>query len=357
VDQASLAVEKSFSARWKVEVLYLHAVNRDIVGLVDRNLANGFQLLRDVRVEHRLQVGEVLDASGRPLVLPAVYVSNADIIAVLEEQIAAGVANPRVAGFTPADISGLRSTSDIVLTTLPGARRRYRQLTLSLRAEHDAWRGQGSVTVARLNGNVAGATGYGEADGVAEGTVGGVAGDASGSASGSRFTAGPFVRPNEALNFEGTLPGSPELETKLWLSARLPFHFVGGVVATHILGERFTPIFELAGRYRYESAEYGALPDELFRRVHGQVMFLERRGARHYASRGNVDLHLERRFSAGRGRGLIATADAFNALGSASVIRVRTWAADEELGGAGSYLGAPLRRVAPRRLRVGIRVE
>ncbi|MFL5582601.1 MAG: carboxypeptidase regulatory-like domain-containing protein [Gemmatimonadaceae bacterium] len=336
VDQTALGVEKGIGAHWKAEALYLHRVNRNIVGLLDRNLAANFQVLHNVKVEHRLGFGEILDAKLQPLVLPEVYISNADIIAMLEELIATD-RPARILGFTGADIPRLQTSRDLVLTTLPGARRRYDQLTVALRSEYGAWRGQGSVTFAKLRGNVAGATGHGI------GSTG--------------FTAGPFVRPNEAINFAGNLPDAMEMEAKLWAAARLPGRAQAGVVVTHILGERFTPTFELAGRYRYVDSTGSEIPVELFRGVAGQTIFLESRGSRQYASRTNVDLHVEWRPPARLGDRLLLAADVFNLTGSDAIVLVKTNADDQERGDAASYLGAPRLRVPPRTVRLGLRIE
>src|SRR5439155_5797684 len=105
-----------------------------------------------------------------------------------------------VAGYYSSD--SLPWNPDIVLTTIPQARRVYDQLTALVRTVQPWWRAEGSVTAARLRGNVAGVTGYGT--------------------TATRFSAGPFVRPNEAINFDGPLPDALELEGQAWLSARLP---------------------------------------------------------------------------------------------------------------------------------------
>src|SRR3712207_4393305 len=201
---------------------------------------------------------------------------------------------------------------------------------------HGWWRADASIIAARLRGNVAGVTGHGTA--------------------GSRFSAGPFVRPNEAINSYGPLPDATPLEAKLWMAARLPYALQGGIFLTHVLGERTTPTFQIAGRYRYIDDTGADLPsDYIFRQILGQTVFVEPRGSRHYASRTNLDAHLEWRDPA-RAR-LLLTADVFNVLGSNTPVSVKTSIDDQVISDPTSHLGAVRLRVPPRTLRVGVRVE
>lgn len=333
VDQTMFAVEKALGSQWKAEALYTHRANGDIVGLVDRNMRTNYSPFYDVRVTHRLGFGNILDANGRPLVLPVVYLSNEDIVYVLQQAMRG---TPRVGRFTPADIPNLTWKPDYALSAIPGAERKYDQLTFTLRTSQANWRADGSVTAARLRGNTAGVTGHG--------TVG------------TQFTAGPFVRPNEATNYEGDLPDASQFEGKVWLTARLPHGVHAGLIYTHVLGESFTPTFLLDGRYRYAQGDTD-LAGELFRRVIGQTIFVEPRGSRHYASRTIVDSHFDWR-PWDRGRpDIVLTADIFNLTGSHAITTVKTSIDDQALSDPTSYLGAPRLRVPPRMLRLGVRVE
>jgi len=236
-----------------------------------------------------------------------------------------------------AYISQLTWNPELVLTTLPQATRRYQQLTVLLRTYQRSWRGEASLTSARLRGNVPGVTGYGT--------------------SGTAFSAGPFVRPNVAVNFDGPLPDALELEGKVWLTAQLPFSLRGGVLYTHTLGERFTPSFQLLGRYRYtrDNGQPGgeAIPDEALRGILGQTIFIEPRGSRQYASRDVVDTHLEWLAR----RDIVLTCDAFNLLGSDALVLINTNIGDQEPSDPTSIYGAPRRRVSPRTLRLGLRID
>ena len=340
VDQTVLSLEKSFGPHWKVELVGVARRNGDIVGLIDRNLATNYTALRDIKVDHRLAFGVVLDAHGEPLVLDRMYVSNRDLIdaiITLNANLLPGQPPRTFAGYGLADTVGLTFDPQLELSVIDAARRHYRQLTTTVTAFFPGWRAEGSVTAAQLVGNVAGVTGHG------------VVGDA--------FTAGPFVRPNEAINFDGPLPDATEFEAKLWLTARLPFRFEGGLLFTHILGERLTPSFIIEGRYSFTDSAYTLAPTELTRRVIGQQILVEPRGSRHYASRSILDLHLERALPMRSAAHVVLSADLFNALGSRALIRVKTDIDDQAAGEPRSQLGAPRQRVAPRSLRLGVRIQ
>lgn len=334
VDQLLLAIEQRIASRWKAEVVMTERVNRDIAGLVDRNLASNYSRVYNTRVDHRLADGRVLDAFGAPLVLPVLYVSNRDVYRVLHSCGDSGTApcSTPVAGYTAAEAALLPWNPDVVLTTLPAARRRYRQATVLLRAHDPDWRAEASITGARLRGNVAGVTGYGVA--------------------GTRFSAGPFVRPNERINFEGFLPDALEFEAKLWAVGRLPWSFQGGVVFTHTLGERFAPGFEFTNRYVYADSTGRPLPTALFATILGQSMFVEPRGSRQYASRDILDVHL--RWTRGR---LAVTADLFNVTGSGALTLINTNIGDQTPSDPTSFFGAARQRVEPRRLRLGLTMQ
>ena len=100
----------------------------------------------------------------------------------------------------------------------------------------------------------------------------------------------------------------------------------GGILYTHILGERFTPSFDILGRYAYKDASGTVLPDELFKQVLGQTILVEQRGDRQYASRDIVDLHWEWRTP----RRASVLLDLFNVLGSDALTLINTNIGDQE---------------------------
>lgn len=337
VDQTVVAVEKSFGSSWKAELMYTHRENRDIVGLVDRNRHRNYTLIANVHVENLYVRGGVLGPDGQRLVLPYLWVANIDFRDYLADLESRRVTVDSLFGY-PADyIRSLTWDPDVVLTTVPDAKRWYDQITATLQTVRPAWRADGSVTVARLKGNVAGVTGYGT--------------------TATRFTAGQFVNPNEGLNSYGYLPDALQMEGKVWVSASLPYSLRGGVLYTHTLGERFTPTFELEGRYVYRHGQFGpsfpTFSDALMRHALGQEVLLEPRGNRHFASRAVVDAHLEWQSP----RRAVVTLDLFNALGENELVAIKTEVQDQFKNDPTTLFGAPRLRVTPRTLRVGLRVE
>jgi hypothetical protein len=338
VDQALVGVEKTFGSSWKLEVMYTNRRNGNIVGLLDRNIASNYTPIHNVAVDHRFISGVVLDANGQRLVLPTLYVSNKDLQTALAVITANAKFPPEsLLGYSADYIRQLTWHPDLVLTTLPQAKRRYQQITVVLHAFRPTWRGEASLTGARLRGNVAGVTGYGT--------------------SGTAFSAGQFVRPNEAINAEGFLPDALEMEGKVWLTAQLPYALRGGLVYTHIVGERFAPTFQILGRYRYArqsaTSPGEVVPDEALRGVLGQTILVEPRGSRQYASRDLVDAHLEWHSRLGP----TLTLDAFNVLGSNALVLINTNIGDQEPSDPTSLFGASRLRVSPRSLRIGLRIE
>jgi hypothetical protein len=332
VDQAVLGIEKSFGSAWKGEVVYTARRNGDIVGLKDKNLATNYSPVRGIKVDHRLANGIVLDANGNQLVLPVIYVSNKDLDSVLTLMMAR---NPggRIFGYDSSSWHRLKWNPDVVLTAVPEAVRRYQQITVLLRGNHASWYAEGSLTAAKLKGNVPGVTGYGT--------------------TASRFSAGPFVRPNEAINSSGYLPDALQMEGKLWLTVRFSKVLRGGVLYTHILGERFTPSFEILSRYVYTDSAFNQMPDELLHQVFGQSILVEQRGSRQFASRDIVDAHLERR----TGRRATIILDLFNVFGANGLTSINTNIGDQTATDPTSIFGAARLRVAPRTLRLGIRFD
>ncbi|HVF38370.1 MAG TPA: carboxypeptidase regulatory-like domain-containing protein [Gemmatimonadaceae bacterium] len=336
IDQATLGLEKTFGPRWKAELVYTNRVNKDIAGLVDRNLAENYSPLGDVRVRQRVSFGPVYDQTGDNLVLPTLYVSNFDLRRELVRRRDNRTPLPPVPGYTFADIDRLTFNRDIVLTTVESARRQFDQLSFSLRTEQAAWNGLVSLTATRLVGNVPGLTGFG--------------------ANGTSFTAGPAVRPNEALRYEGDLPNFPAFESKVWLSGRLPYGVQGGIFTSFSLGEYFTPVFQLTPRFRLQASDGTLLPDELFDGVRGQTILLEERGSRKYQGRANLDLRMEKRFAV-RSLAWVVTADLFNALGSDAIVERNVTINDQISTDPTSTFAAPRQRVTPRALQVGGRIE
>jgi len=336
VEQSVLSGEKKFGPRWKLELAYTNRVNRDIVGLVDRNLEENYSALHDVSVKDRITGQAILDQFGGPLVLPTVWISNKDLVADLARRLLLPVGVPKpTPGFTFADVTRPWNP-DIALTTVGGARRSFNQLSMALRTEQAHWNGSASATYTRLRGNIAGLTGFGT--------------------TGTSFSAGSAVRPNEAINFEGYLPNFPSFESKVWLTGDVMYGFRAGVFATMSLGNYFAPSFQLNPRTRLVAFDNTNLNDSLFHQVIGQTILLEERGTRKYQPRTNLDLRLERRFVA-PGFAWTFTGDLFNATASDAIIERNLTINDQTIGDRTSAFAAPRRRVNPVALQLGARVE
>ncbi len=282
------------------------------------------------------------DQHGQPLVLPVLYVSNRDLSRAIADKRLQCTYDPVISilrmvpcgpGPFPgipwslascsqsstAQCSSLPYNPDYVFGTVPDARRRFRQEFLSLRASFDKWSALGSVTLSSLRGNVSGVT-----------TSGGV---------GSGFDAGQWVRPNEATQADGDLPGVNPLEVKLFVTGQVGWKVNAGINLAYYLGESITPYFQLDPAL-YQLVSKGLLvgtdsskaflwgrdstyQNFLMSDVSGQTIWLEPRGTEHYASRLTIDLHAERPVS-WRGLSLSVTGDLFNALGENSITEVRT---------------------------------
>ena len=336
VEQFVLSLEKSFGSSWKGEVSYVNRSNRDIVGLVDRNLASNYSRLTDVRVIQHISNFPVLGVDGEPLVLEEVWVANNDLVAELQRRFDQPFRGPPVPGYSYDDRTRLRFAPDIALTTIPEAKRRYHQLSVAVRAARPRWNAFGALTATRLVGNIPGLTGFG--------------------AAGTRFSAGPFVRPNEAINSEGKLPSGSELEGKLWVTTELPARFTVGAFTSAMLGERMTPVFELSPNFHFLASDGTTLENLLFTRVRGQTINLERRGARRYEARSTVDLRVEHRVPLRRGS-LTLSLDLLNALGADDVIARNLVINDEISTDPTARFAAPRLRVPPRMFALGTRLE
>lgn len=336
MDQMVLAAERAFGPRWKLELVYTERQNRNVVGLLDRNLATNHTPIRDIAVRNRFGT-LIADPNGELLSLPEVWIPNNDLRDALIFMRDRNMPPPP--GFSYDTIATLTWNPDNVLTTLPGAKRNFRQAYVAVRTEQPTWSAAGSFAWTDLQGNIAGVTG----------------------SSGARdaFRAGGWVRPNEAINDRGPLDNFAELEAKMWLSARLPWGLEGGFTITHLTGELVTPFFEMeAYRYSFLTAHFegDAYLPELLQGANGQQIFLEPRGSRGYGDRTLLDLRVERRFTL-RNQSAIVTLELFNALAEAEPTSVHVQVDDDFLGQPSTAYAAVRRRPDPRRIRIGTRIE
>jgi hypothetical protein len=337
VDQTVLSAEKRFGPRWKLDLRYTNRINKDIVGLVDRNLATNYSILKNVAVKDRVTSTTIYNQYGGPLALPVVWVSNKDLRAdLIRRRDAISRPLPPTPGYTFADIDRLKWEPDIALTTVDGARRRFDQVSIEVATGQQRWNGFASLTYTRLRGNIEGLTGFGT--------------------TGTEFSAGAAVRPNEAVNFNGYLSNFPVLESKVWLGGDFIYGFRGGVFGTLSVGNHFTPVFQISPRFRYQASDATFLDDLLFDGVRGQTLLIEERGNRNYPPRVNVDLRLEKPFAT-RAMKWTATADLFNATASNTIVERNLTINDGLDTDPTSVFAAPRRRVSPLALQLGLRVQ
>jgi hypothetical protein len=312
-----------------------------MIALVDRNLANNWTEFRDVNLLNRFFTP--IQFEGRDLVMDRLWISNRDIIywwGIAQSNL--GPCNPLFPcvppGMTPEELNGLTWSPDYVLTTVPEARREFDQLQLQLEARYPTWWAAASATISRLEGNFNAVTGPDDY------TTGG---------------AGPWVRPNEQINFFGPLNNQSRFEAKVQAGGLLPWGFRGGAFLSFFQGDRVTPtltvnslLMEMSIQEEGEPAPT-RFPGRFLQGQAGHRIFVRARGSYDYASRTALDLHLERSLLSG-GSELVLSGDVFNLFGAKAVTSIQTsvnglW---EGLQG-GSPFGDVRGRMAPRTIRLG----
>jgi hypothetical protein len=280
---------------------------------------------------------------GTELYLPRLAISNEDLIrewALFKRgQSFRNVIMPPL-GMTAADMEALTYQPDFVLTTVPEARRRFRQLQLVLHGRYPGWWLSGSATISSLKGNLNSVTGNDDD---------------------SRSGAGPFVRMNEQFNAFGDLSNQSKVEGKLQAGANLPLGFRGGTFLSYASGDLAAPYLTLSSllldfdfpRYTDRPPKLRILSGKLVRTISGQRIYLLPRGALRYPARWTLDLHLERAFRAGRTQ-LVLTSDAFNLFGEDAFTELQTSITGEAAVGEFSGYGRVQNRVPPRTFRFGV---
>src|SRR2546423_4592285 len=348
VDQGVLSLERGIGARWKAGVAYIRRRNRNMVALVDRNLASNYTVVENVIVRDRFHRPVLLD--GVPLVLERLAISNDDILWVqelLRQGVLLGTNRQLFAppSLDPAALASLQYAPDLVLTSVPQATRRFDQLQLRVDARYPSWWGGGSATISALNGNFNAVTGPDDY------TTGG---------------PGPWVRLNEQYGFFGALSNQSRFEAKVYVGAQLPGRVRGGAFLSYASGDRVTPtmlISDLLTEYAVavprpsDPTVTDTVPFNryLLRSISGQRIFIRPRGSYRYESRSSLDLHLGRGFPYGRTE-IVVAVDAFTVLADASVTETQV-VVNTAGGFFGNDYGRVRARVAPRTLRLsgGIR--
>lgn len=350
VDQLVAGLEKTVGRRVKVGALWIRRDNHDIVALVDRNAATNWTPFDDVALYSRYsalepRVNEPLyDHDGQPLRLERLYIRNDAIAASLREYVRLRAIDPTsaaayaVPGFTPADTTWLTYAPDYVLTSDTEARRKYDQYQANASAVFGRFTAAGSVAHTNLRGNFFSVSGY----------------DAATVSGRDRLEGGgpgPFVRPNEAINYWGKLENYSTLELKLLATADLPGRFRAGMSWYRASGDRLTPSLTLSRHgIRYVTAA-GELDQPVLGSIDGHRVFTTPRGGYKYKSRQTLDLRVARAVDIA-GRELELAAEGFNVLGASDVTLVNTYLEAQVDPGFDVRFFDPLRRVEPRRLRL-----
>jgi hypothetical protein len=343
VDQRVLSLEKTLGTRWKATAAYIWRRNKNMVALVDKNLASNYTVYENVEVLNRIFRPIIWD--GKPLVLERVAISNEDIIR--NWQLASSGVNPdpdRLApGFSAAELAALRYEPDLVLTAQPEAQRQFKQFQLQVEARYPTWWIGAGATWTSLRGNLNTVTGPDDF------TNGG---------------PGPWVRLNEQFNSFGDLSNQSLFELKVQVGGILPAGFRGGVFATYFTGDHRTPTITMSNlfvelRVPREGATDPAAVDSLrwwfLNGLSGHRIFVQPRGKFRLPHQGLVNTHLERSFAQAASE-LVLTLDVFNVLGARTVTDLET-ALNTAINPLGSDFGRVRGRVAPRTVRLGAAVR
>jgi hypothetical protein len=345
VNQWILGLEASPTERIRAEFLYVHRENRNLVALVDRNLADNYHVFRNLWVHTPDSIPIFLDED--PMILPEVHIPYDALRAYIE--LAAEQALPMPPGLTFADREWMSFEQDLVLTNPDAAKRSFHQLQFSLHASYPRWGASASFVWSRLRGNLNSVTGYEAGTGLDDFIEEG---------------AGPFVRPNEQVNFFGRLPGAAPLELKIAVHADLGWGLRGGAFWHAARGDRYTAYFNLSALgFDYRAEDGGSLPAGLVHSVAGQRVFVKERGSGRYGDRHTLDIRLDREIPGTDGR-FRATIDVFNLWNSGAPTRIL-----RELNQGSMFLspiltpdpnqlhGAVQERLQPRTLRIGITAD
>jgi hypothetical protein len=354
IDQLVVGLERQLGRWWKAELVYVGRRNENMVALVDRNAATNYTRFDIVRVHQPTSGGlsPTIDYNGQPMVLRELYIPNWAIVEHLR-LIAAGIPLDPIPGLTPSDISRLTWEPDYVITNVPQAKRTFHQVQAVVKMGYPRYGGTFSAVWSQLRGNLDNVSGYDDPAG---------------------FGAGPFVNPNQAVNFYGNLPNSSSFDLKFWAYGDLGRGVRAGIVWSELMGDYYTPHLSLTDTdFSYRLLDRRLVPTRLLASVYGQPLYVEKRGALQYPNRMSVDLHLERATKF-RGTDWLVTLDGFNLLGRTTPTRYTTavnegkaYLPPELMPGAGglvfaavqpeNYYRAVRERVRPRSIRIGAAVK
>jgi hypothetical protein len=318
VDQLVLSLEHAVNDRLRVGLTYVNRKNENIIALVDRNLSSNYTKIENVEVFDFGTGAPVAGPDGNPLVLPEIYVANEDIFP------------GDIPGVDPAELT---FDQDFALTNAPGAERELDQVHLTVDYRGESIDVGGSIVWSDLEGNYNSVSGYAD--------TGGLTG------------AGPYVTPNEQINFDGDLPRISDWEVKLRGFVRLPLEFRVGAFFRYFSGDKYTPSFDIDRRSLDFVLDGDFLDPGLFSAVDGDRIFLEEQGSREYESEWTLDLRADKVFRIGDIEWIVAL-DVFNVFNNDSVRLRETFVNDTLVGEPSPSLAFDTVRLRqpPREVRV-----
>jgi hypothetical protein len=358
VDQWLVGLEKQVGNWLKFEALYTQRSNKDMVALVDLNRATNFTRFEKVRVYS--SSGKVVPFEGGSVYLQELYLPNNLIVERLrckaDESCPDALSIP---GLTYADTLNLTWDPNYVLTTAPDAKREFKQFQFNLEIALPQWGANFSFVQTHLEGNLDNVSGYTDPDG---------------------YGAGPYVRVNEGVSSFGTLENFADREWKVSVWGIMPWQLRGGLFWTFQSGDHYSPRFRLYGigffQYRVNtgimtptgSPQYSGnqVDYQLMWPMEGHHVYVGPRGRPTLERRNILDVRLERMFKV-RGYDLAVSVDVFNIFRNEAITNLNTMVNNGPDYGyptstsmfappleANLYYEAPLERVAPRTVRMGL---
>lgn len=349
VDQWVAGVEKNLGSTWKVEAVYINRINKQMVGLVDRNRDTNYHRYSKVRVGQvsgggigRPVTFTPFEFDGRALVFDELAIPHDIILAQIRRDVEVGGCFPSCIppGFTAADTLWLKDAwnPDYALTNLPDARREFQQMQLIFKTDQESWGGTVSVVWTSLEGNMDSVTGYDDPAG---------------------FGAGPYVRVNEAMNGWGPLDNSGDWEFKASTWVDMPAGFRGGAFVTHARGDYYSPVYTINTLQHDFFASEGPLQRNLVSPLVGHRIYVDGRGAKQYLQTYSVDTRLEKEFALGATNWMI-TLDAMNIFNLSTINEYNTRVNQGfqpkfiKVPDPHAYYRSVLQRVPPRTIRLGL---
>jgi hypothetical protein len=164
--------------------------------------------------------------------------------------------------------------------------------------------------------------------------------------------AGPFVRPNERINFFGNMPNYSEWEFMVRAVGDLPANFRAGGFLTLSAGDSYTPVYRIDTRQHDFIGSNGTLLEPaLFGAVAGERMFLEQRGSRTLDQLYRLDLHVDWTLKV-RSVDWLFALDVFNVFNSGAVTAIKNDVNNQDPNDATTLFGATRFFQNPRNIRL-----